>query len=140
MPTPIPEDAHRLLDEPNFAAMATVMPDGMPQVTPVWVERDGDVVVINTAKGRAKHRNLERDPRVAVMVYDSKNPYGYVQVRGRADFVEEGADESIDRLAKKYLGVDVYPGHRADQQRIIVRITPEAVDWHPPHRRPPGHG
>ena len=130
----IPEPARRLLDEPNFAALATVMPDGMPQVTPVWVERDGDVVVINTAKGRAKHRNLERDPRVALMVIDGDNPYSYVQVRGRAEFVEEGADENIDGLAKKYLGVDVYPGHRPDQERIIVRITPQAVDWHPPHR------
>lgn len=130
----IPEDAKRLLDEPNFAAMATIMPDGTPQVTPVWVERDGDTVVINTAKGRAKHRNLERDPRVAVMVYDRGNPYSYVQVRGDAQFVEEGADAGIDRLAKKYLGVDEYPGRNPNEQRIEVRIEPAAVDWHPPAR------
>ena len=137
MAATIPEPARRLFDEPNFASMATVMPDGMPQVTPVWVERDEDVVVINTAKGRAKHRNLERDPRVAVMVIDGDNPYSYVQVRGHAEFVEEGADESIDGLAKKYLGVDVYPGHNPHEQRIIVRIVPDAVDWHPPHREAP---
>ena len=127
----IPDDAKRLFDEPNIAAIATVMPDGTPQVTPVWVERDGDTVVINTAKGRAKHRNLERDPRVALMVYDPENPYSYIQVRGKAEFAEEGADAGIDRLAKKYLGVDEYPMRKPDEQRIEVRIEPSAVDWHP---------
>ena len=128
----IPEDAVRLLDEPNFAFIATIMPDGSPQNTPVWIDRDDDTVVFNTAKGRAKHVNLERDPRIAVTVLDGDNPYSYLQVRGRAEFVEEGADDHIDKLAKKYLGKDEYPFRRPAEQRIIVRVAAEAVDWHRP--------
>ena len=130
MPESIPEAAYRLLDEPNFAHIATVMPDGMPQTTPVWIDRDGDTITFNTAKGRAKHRNLLRDPRIAVSVLDADNPYVYLQVRGRAEFVEEGADEHIDKMAKKYLGKDEYPFRKEGEERIIVRIVTEAVDWH----------
>jgi PPOX class probable F420-dependent enzyme len=110
-----------------FAYVATVMADGTPQVTPVWVEYDGKHVIFNTAKGRVKERNLRRNPQVALSVADPANPYRYIQVRGRVELTEEGADASIDRLAKKYLGVDSYPYRRADEQRIIVRITPESV-------------
>jgi PPOX class probable F420-dependent enzyme len=132
MATSIPQDAYRLIDEPNFAFVATVMADGSPQNTPVWVDRDGDTVVFNTAKGRAKHRNLERDPRVSVSILDGDNPYSYLQVRGRAEFVEEGADAHIDKMAKKYLDADSYPYRRADEERIIVRVVTEAVDWRRP--------
>ena len=128
----IPDAAARLLDEPNFAFVATLMADGSPQNTPVWIDRDGDTVVFNTAKGRAKHRNLERDPRIAVTVLDGDNPYSYVQIRGRAEFVEDGADAHIDKMAKKYLGKDEYPYRTAAEQRIIVRVAAEAVDWHRP--------
>lgn len=134
MAAAIPEEAYRLLDEPNFAFIATLMPDGSPQNTPVWIDRDGDTVVFNTAKGRAKHRNLVRDPRIAVTVLDGANPYGYLQVRGRVEFDEEGADAHIDKMAKKYLGKDIYPGHRPDETRIIARVVPEAVDYHRPNR------
>ncbi len=130
----IPQDAHRLLDEPNFAHIATLMPDGTPQVTPVWIDLDGDTVVFNTAKGRAKHRNLLRDPRVAISVLDGDNPYSYLQVRGRAEFVEDGADAHIDKMAKKYLDKDEYPFRQEGEERIIVRVVPEAVDWHAPSR------
>ena len=132
MATPIPEDAYRVVDATNFACVATVMADGSPQNTPVWVDRDGDTVVFNTAKGRAKHRNLERDPRIAVSVIDGDNPYSYLQVRGRAEFVEEGADEHIDKLAKKYMDADTYPFRAPDEQRIMVRVVADAVDWRPP--------
>ena len=128
----IPQDAYRLLDEPNFAFIATLMPDGSPQNTPVWIDRDGDAVVFNTAKGRAKHVNLERDPRIAVSVYDADNPYSYLQVRGRAEFVEEGADAHIDKMAKKYLDKDEYPFRKEGEERIIVRVATEAVDFHRP--------
>ncbi len=130
MATTIPEDARRLLDEPNFAHVATTMPDGSLQSTPVWIDRDGDAVVFNTAKGRAKHRNLEQNPQLALSVLDSANPYSYLQVRGRAEFVEEGADDHIDQMAKKYLGKDEYPFHAPGEERIIVRVVPDAVDWH----------
>lgn len=128
----IPERAHRLLDEPNFAHVVTLMPDGMPQTTPVWIDRDADAVAFNTAKGRTKHRNLQRDPRVALSVVDRENPYAYLQVRGRAEIVEEGADDHIDKLAGKYLGKDRYPFKQPGEQRVIVRVIPEAVDFHAP--------
>jgi PPOX class probable F420-dependent enzyme len=126
----IPEAAYRLLDEPNFAHIATVMPDGTPQSTPVWIDRDGETITFNTAKGRVKHRNLQRDPRIAVSVLDADNPYLYLQVRGGAEFVEDGADAHIDKMAMKYLGKDEYPFRKPDEERIIVRITADAVDWH----------
>ena len=127
MSTSIPEDAHRLLDEPNFAHIATLMPDGTPQSTPVWIDRDGDTVTFNTAKGRAKHRNLLRDPRIAVSVVDTSNPYVYLQIRGRAEFVEDGADAHIDKMAKKYMDADSYPFRTPDEQRITYLVQPERV-------------
>jgi PPOX class probable F420-dependent enzyme len=126
----IPAAAHGLLDDVNFAHVVTLMPDGMPQTTPVWIDRDGDVVVFNTAKGRAKHRNLVRDPRIALSVCAADNPYSYLQVRGRAELVEEGAREHIDKMARKYIGKERYPFSQPGEERIIVRITPESVDWH----------
>jgi PPOX class probable F420-dependent enzyme len=126
---PIPEAAFPLLDGTNFAHVATVMEDGSPQVSPVWVERDGaQAVVFNTAKGRVKHRNIERDPRIALSVHDHDDPYTYVQVRGRAELVEEGARAHIDELSRKYLGKD-YPVRnlKEGEERVIVRVTPESV-------------
>jgi PPOX class probable F420-dependent enzyme len=125
----IPEQYLDLFSEEKkaFAYVATVMADGTPQVTPVWVDYDGQHVIFNTAKGRVKERNLRRNPHVALTVSDPANPYRYIQVRGRADLTEEGADASIDRLAKKYLGADKYPYRQPGEERVIVRITPEAV-------------
>lgn len=132
MPEPIPETAFDLFDDPNYAVVATLMPDGSPQATVVWVERDGDqAVVFNTERGRAKPANLEQDPRVAVTVIDHDNPYRYVQVRGRATLTEQGAREHIDKLARKYTGRD-YTRHRDDRARVIVRVEPAAIDYHGP--------
>lgn len=131
MPETIPEAAHRLLDEPNFAHVVTLNEDGSPQVTPVWVDRDGDVVVFNTQKGRIKHLNLERDPRVALSVHDQANPYEYVQVQGRAELVEQGAREHIDAMSQKYMGRD-YPFLQPGDVRIIVRVTPDKVQYAAP--------
>ncbi len=128
----LPSEAYALLDDKNFAHVVTLQPDGMPQTTPVWIDRDGGVPVFNTAKGRAKHRNLVRDPRVALSVHDANNPYSYLQVRGRAELVEDGADDHIDRMAQKYLGQDTYPFRQPGEERILVRVVPEAVDWTPP--------
>jgi PPOX class probable F420-dependent enzyme len=124
----IPDEAYDLLDGRNYAVVATLMPDGSPQATVVWVERDGDAVVFNTERGRAKPANLERDPRVAVAVYDHDNPYRYVQVRGRAELSEAGAREHIDALARKYTGKD-YAAHRPDRERVIVRVEPDSVSY-----------
>ena len=110
-----------------FAYVATSMPNGAPQLTPVWVDYDGECVVFNTALGRVKERNLRRNPMVALVVSDPQNPYRYIQVRGRVELSEEGADAHIDKLAKKYLGVDKYPYRQPGEVRLIVRITPESV-------------
>jgi PPOX class probable F420-dependent enzyme len=112
-----------LLREPQLANVATVEPDGTPQVTPVWVDTDGEHILFNTAKGRVKHRNLVRDPRVAITVNDRANDYRTLWVKGTVDFVDEGADAHIDALAKKYLGVDSYPMRKEGEERVIVRVT-----------------
>src|SRR5262245_54266358 len=101
------------------------MPDGTPQVTPVWVDTDGDAVLFNTAKGRVKHRNLMRDPHASVSMADRDDDYRTLVVRGRVEMTEEGAAEHIDKLARKYLGTENYPFHNPAEQRIIVRLMPE---------------
>jgi PPOX class probable F420-dependent enzyme len=127
--TPMLTDRQRALFEgKNFAHIATVMPDGSPQVSPVWVEMDGDDIIVNSAEGRVKTNNLRRDPRVAISVVDANDGYTMVAVRGRVvEMTHDGADAGIDRLAHKYLGVDRYEGHRPDVQRVVIRIRPEVV-------------
>jgi PPOX class probable F420-dependent enzyme len=120
----------RLLQEPQVAHFVTVMPDGSPQVTPVWVdvEDDGSHVIINTVEGSLKTRNLSADDRVAVSVVDKNNQVRFVAVRGTVVTREtEGADAHIDKLSLKYLGQERYPGHRPDWQRVILRIKPHHV-------------
>lgn len=114
-----------LLNEPQIANVATVMADGTPQVTPVWIDTDGEHVLFNTAKGRVKHRNLVRNPKVAISVVDKNDPYRLLVLRGTAEFIDEGADAHIDKLAKKYLDADTYPWRKEDEQRVIVKVTPE---------------
>jgi PPOX class probable F420-dependent enzyme len=122
-------DADRaMLEARNFAHLATVMADGSPQVSVVWVDLDGDTILVNSAEGRTKTRNVRRDPRVALSVYDQQNPYSELMVRGRVvELTHDGAKEHIDSLAKKYLGKDIYPWHQPDQQRVILRIEIESV-------------
>ena len=122
------DGARKLLEGRNFAHIATLMPDGSPQVTPVWVDYDGQYVLVNTAEGRAKPRNVRRDPRVALSVVNQENPYQMVSIRGRVvEVTTEGADEHIDKLAKKYLGQDEYPFRQPGEQRLIFKIEPEHV-------------
>ena len=126
--TEIPKAYLDLFSKPAFAHLVTLMPDGSPQVTPVWVDLDGNTVIVNTAKGRLKDRNMKRDPRVALAVSDPANPYRYVQVRGRvSDVTENGGDAHIDKMAKKYLNQDSYPYRQSGEVRVIYRITPEHV-------------
>ncbi len=113
-----------LLREPHIAQVTTVMADGTPQITPVWVDTDGEAVLINTARGRVKTRNLERDSAIAICVVDGANFYRWVAVRGRAELIDEGADAHIDRLAKKYLDADAYPFHQEGERRVTVRVVP----------------
>ncbi len=128
MPASIPASHRDLLEKPNIGHLATLMPDGSPQVTPVWVDIEGDTLLINTAEGRVKTRNLDRDGRVAISIADQQNPYRYIQVRGRVIArTHDGADDHIDRLAKKYLGQDRYPFRQPGEQRVLYRIQPEHV-------------
>ena len=113
-----------LLSEPVLAHLAVIDTDGAPHVTPVWVDTDGDHILINTAKGRAKYENLRRDPRVAVSVVARDDDWRTLCVKGTAELVEEGADAHIDKLAKKYLGQDRYPFRQPGEERVIVRISP----------------
>jgi PPOX class probable F420-dependent enzyme len=117
-----------LTNNKAFAHLATVMPDGSPQVTPVWFDYTNGHIRVNTAKGRTKARNMEPGSRVALSIIDPANPYRYLQVRGKVSRVtEEGAIPHIDSLAKKYLGKDRYPWHNEKDVRVTCEITPTAT-------------
>src|SRR5690349_3429834 len=103
----------RLLREAAYGQLATLMPDGAPQLTQVWLDTDGTYILVNTVASHQKVRNVRRDPRVAVNVHDPARPYRIANIRGRVvEITEEGADEHIDALAKRYLGLDYYPFRR----------------------------
>ena len=126
----IPDEAVHLLEGQHFAHVATVMADGTPQVTPVWIDHEGDTVTFNTAAGRFKEKNLRRDPNVAISIIDAENPYQPLVIRGKvSEITEDGADEQIDALAKRYMGVDEYPLRQPGEQRVMVKITPEKVKY-----------
>ncbi|HZE77919.1 MAG TPA: PPOX class F420-dependent oxidoreductase [Nitrososphaeraceae archaeon] len=128
------ESVVKLLQGKNLAFVSTLMEDGSPQVTPTWVDIENDKILVNTAKGRIKERNISRDPRVAVAVTDQNNPYHMVTIRGMVvDQTTNGfADQHIDKLAKKYLGLEKYPFRSPDEKRVILRIKPEKVFYQPP--------
>jgi PPOX class probable F420-dependent enzyme len=122
----IPESHLDLFRKKAFANLATLMPNGSPQVTPVWVDYDGRHVLINTAEGRQKDKNLQRDGRLAMSIFDPENPYRYLEVRGRvAERTREGADQHIDAMARKYLGQDKYPYRQPGEVRVLYKVTPE---------------
>ena len=124
----IPEQYQDLLNKKAFAQLATIMPDGTPQVSPVWFEFDGKNIVINSAKGRVKDRNMRRDPRVGLDIQDPDNPYRHVSIRGRVvQITEDGADAHIDKLTKKYINQDRYPYRGQGEVRVIYKIEPEAA-------------
>jgi PPOX class probable F420-dependent enzyme len=125
----IPAEFLDLLQQKTaFANLATIMPDGTPQVTPVWFDYTNGKIRVNSAKGRVKTRNMQEGARVALSILDPDNPYRYIQVRGRVGHVTEaGADAHIDSLAKKYLGKDKYPYARPGEVRVTFEIEPTAV-------------
>lgn len=126
--TQIPEKYRDLFSKKAFGSLTTLMPDGSPQVTPVWCDLEGNRVIVNSAKGRLKDRNIRRDPRVAIALIDPENPYRYLEIRGRVvEITEQGADAHIDKMAKKYMGVDSYPYRSAKETRVIYKIEPEAT-------------
>ena len=124
----IPEKYADLFQKKSFAQLATLMPDGSPHVAPVWVDYDGSNIVINSAKGRVKDKNMRRDPRVGIDILDPDNPYRHLSVRGKVvDITESGADQHIDKLAKKYIGQDRYPYRGPGEVRVIYKIEPQHV-------------
>lgn len=119
-----------LLDTPVFIVVGTVQPDGSPQMSPVWVKRDGDDVLISTTVDRRKEKNLRRDPRVTVVVMDPENPYEYAEIRGTAEMSTEGGQALIDELSLKYTGkkyAEFNPASADDAERVVVRISPRKV-------------
>ena len=123
------EKQSALFTDRNWGVIATIREDGSPQATPVWVDYDGEDVLVNSAYGRAKVKNIERDPRATVTVLPAADQQGgYVMVSGPAEIVEEGALDHINKLAKKYLGEDKYPYLGPGERRVIIRIHPERVD------------
>ncbi len=126
MAAEIPAQFRDLFQKKAFAHLATLGRDGSPQVNPVWVDFDGRHVRINSARGRAKDRNMRRTARVALSIQDPDNPYRYLEVRGRViEVTTSGAEAHIDALAKKYLGLDTYPHRRPGEQRVIYKIEPQ---------------
>ncbi|MEU9671320.1 PPOX class F420-dependent oxidoreductase [Streptomyces bobili] len=130
MPAELSDSLKALLDSPVFITVATLQPDGSPQVSPVWVKRDGDDVLFSTTVDRQKYKNLTRDPRVTFVVQPADSPYTYAEVRGTAEMSTEGARELIDELSVKYTGkqyADFNPASVNDADRVIVRIRPRKV-------------
>jgi PPOX class probable F420-dependent enzyme len=117
-----------LLREPSYAQLATLMPDGSPQVTQVWIDIEGEHIIVNTAVGHQKERNVRRDPRVAINLVDPNDQARQAAIRGQVvEMSTEGAADQINALAKKYMGVDEYPFGSPDETRITLKIAPEHV-------------
>nr|BFD84104.1 hypothetical protein StreXyl84_35050 [Streptomyces sp. Xyl84] len=119
-----------LLDGPVFVVVGTVQPDGSPQLSPVWVKRDGDDLLVSTTVGRRKTKNLERDARVSVVVQDPASPYEYAEIRGTAEMTTEGGRDLIDELSVKYTGkkyAEFNPASAQDSERVVVRIRARKV-------------
>jgi len=128
MSASFPENYRDLFQKKAFGAFTTLMPDGSPQTTPVWIDWQDGKIWVNSAVGRQKDRNVRRDPRVAVAVIDPENSYRYVEVRGRvSEITQDGADAHIDRMAMKYLGQDKYPYRQPGEQRVLYKISIEKV-------------
>lgn len=126
MSVSFPDKYRDLFQKKAFAAFTTLMPDGTPQTTPVWVDYSGDEILVNSAVGRQKDKNVRRDPRVALAIVDPDNPYRYVEVRGRVrEITQNGAEDHIDAMAKKYFGKDKYPYRQPGEQRVLYKISIE---------------
>ena len=123
----LPPLVEEVLGTTALAWIATINPDGTPHVTPVWVNVEDDRILFNTAEGRVKPRNLNRDPRMTLAAHDPDDQYRWVSIHGRARMTTEGADAHIDRLAKKYLGKETYPWRSSTEQRLKVIVEPERI-------------
>lgn len=124
----IPEKYLDLFQKKAFGNLGTIMPDGSPQVTPVWIDYDGKFVRFNSALGRVKDKNIRRDPRVSISIVDPDNPYRHMDIRGKVvEVTQNGADDHINRLSQKYLGNPVYPYRQPGEVRVVYKVEPEKV-------------
>ncbi|CAO5191140.1 putative PPOX class F420-dependent enzyme [Frankia sp. AiPs1] len=122
----LPEPLRALADARTYVVLATVQADGSPRMTVLWVDRDEDDLLLSTARGRAKERDIARDPRVGLMFLDQNDPYSYVEVRGTATLAEEGGRELINRLSLKYTG-DIYRWDDPEETRVVIRVVADRV-------------
>jgi PPOX class probable F420-dependent enzyme len=124
----IPASHADIIDKKAFAHLATLMPDGSPQVSPVWIDQADGKILVNSARGRVKDKNMERDRRVAISITDPDNPYRCLMIRGKiTKITTDGADAHIDKMAKKYMGADKYPFRQPGEQRVLYYVEPEKV-------------
>ena len=125
MPSKLNAEAIKLIEGKNFAFLATLLPDGFPHVTPVWIEHDGDIILVDTALGRVKQKNTARDPRVSIAIADQNNMYDRIVIQGRViTQTREGAEALIDKLANKYTGAKKYQRSSPKEKRVIFKIEP----------------
>ncbi|CUU58461.1 PPOX class F420-dependent enzyme [Frankia sp. CcI49] len=122
----LPEAVRALADAPTYVTLATIRPDGSPRLTVLWIARDGDDLLLSTVRGRAKERDIARDPRVGLMFLDQQDPYSYVEIRGVATLSEQGGKELIDLLSVKYNG-SPYGWDGPDEVRLVIRVAAERV-------------
>lgn len=127
MTSKLTPNAIRLIEGNNLGFLATILPDGSPHVTPVWVDHEGDIVLVNTSVGRVKQKNIERDPRVMIAIADSKNPYDRVIIRGRVQQTYKDAEAHIDKLANKYTGAKKYQRSSPTEKHVILKIEPQKI-------------
>ncbi|MDE1769613.1 MAG: PPOX class F420-dependent oxidoreductase [Thaumarchaeota archaeon] len=126
-------DVTRLLEDKNLAFVATLMKDGSPQITPTWIDLVDEMIIVNTAEGRTKQKNVSRDPRVGISIVDRNNPYNMVTIHGKViEQTTVGADKHADKMAKKYLEVDKYPFAAPGEKRILLKIIPQKIFHMPP--------
>ena len=136
MPVTLPQSVKKLLLDKAYGHVVTSNAGGKPQVTMVWMDVDGDEVLFNTAEGRRKTQNLRRDPRIIVSVQDRSDPQAYAVFHGKAKITEAGADEQIDKLAKRFMGVDKYPFRQPGEKRVLVRISVDRIGGFGPKMQP----
>lgn len=132
----LPQSVKKVLQDKAYGHVVTFGADGKPQLTMVWLDADGDEVLFNTAEGRLKPKNLRRDPRIMISVQDRNDPQAYILVHGKASVTEAGADEHIDKLAKRFLGADKYPYRRPGEKRLLVRIKADRLGGYGPKMQP----
>ena len=136
MPIALPQSVKKILQDKAYGHVVTLNASGKPQATMVWLDVDGDEVLFNTSEGRLKPRNLRRDPRIVISVQDRNDPQSHMVFYGKATITEAGADEHIDKLAKRFLGADKYPFRRPGEKRLLVRTKVDKIGGYGPKMQP----